>query len=204
MGTSYDNEMNFKELRNKLNYTQEVLSQSTGIPVSTIRRYDKGAVPSPRDMIALVVAMHIELETLVAIYEKNPMAEELHFISNEVRLRSVLEADFGRVNSIQMLSQYYRYFKKLGAPASGVIAQRDCLFFFSQVDMADNGSVIVLSDDRNNRIVLTGYNVKAVRPLMCQFDVYTFEVVVKCAMFPVPPSEKVTADQTLTISFFAR
>ena len=88
---------------------------------------------------------------------------------------------------------------------SGVICCDDYVFPFTKVIAERYGSAIVLSDSSDNYIVLTNTNIIEVEPISVDYDVFTFDVVIDCPMFPT--DLKYFSDsfqQRMRLSYFNR
>ena len=88
---------------------------------------------------------------------------------------------------------------------SGVVCCGDYVFPFIKVIAEQYGSAIVLSDSSDNLIVLTNTNILEVEPISVNYDVYTFDVVVDCPLFPTDLKYSFDSfQQKIRLSFFNR
>lgn len=193
----------FFNLRKKSNFSQARLAEALCLPVSTIRAWEHCSSTPPVPYIQkMAKILNVEEDIIALIFrpektrvqEKNEKVAEIYDILLEL---------FWGCNEIDSFIQF-GYLFSLGQ-TSGVVCCGDYVFPFTKVIAEEHGAAIVLSDSSDNFIVFTNTNVIEVKPISIYYDVYTFDLVIDCPMFPT--DLKYLCDsflQRLRLSFFNR
>ncbi len=193
----------FVELRNKCKFSQVCLAEKMYVPIKTIRNWEYGrSAPSINDMKKMAEIFEVEESIIVDIFgpQKTKVAEE-----NEKRFelyRMLLELFWGG-DEIESFIKFAYIFS--WGQTSGVICCCDYVFPFTRVVTDQDYSAVVFADSSENYVVLTNTNIIEVRPISADYNVYTFDVVIDCPIFPT--DIKYSPDlfkQKIRLSFFNR
>lgn len=193
----------FLDLRKKSNFSQARLAEELCLPISTIRAWEHGSSTPPvpyMQKMAKILDVEEDVIALIFMPEKTRVEEE-----NEkaAEIYDILLKVFWECNEAERFIQF-GYLFSLGR-TSGVICCGDYVFPFTKVIAEEYGSAIVLSDSSDNLIVLSETNIIEVEPISANYDVYTFDLVIDCPMFPA--DLKYLCDsfqQKIRLSFFNR
>lgn len=193
----------FFNLRKEKSFSQARLAEEFRLPVSTIRAWEYGlSSPSIPYMQKMAKLLDVGEDVIASIFmpEKTRVEEENE---KEAEIYDKLVKVFWECTDIESFIQF-GYLFSLGQ-ISGVISCDDYIFPFTKVMAEEYGSVIVLSDSSDNLIVLSITNIIEVEPISVNYDVYTFDLVIDCPMFPTDLKYLYhTFNQRIRLSFFNR
>ncbi|MBR1692587.1 MAG: helix-turn-helix transcriptional regulator [Lachnospiraceae bacterium] len=195
--------MKLKELRNKVNMTQAELAEKVYVPVATIRKWEKGtAIPAFSYMQLIADAMKVELQEVISAFapETTKLDTDTEY---ENKLAGYLEEMFNASSDIETFFLVTSLFGV--GNTKGIVACDDAVFPFTRVICDEPGEsyAVMLRDDNFNRVVLTMKNVLKVTPVSARYDVYNFDIIVNCPIFPVDEEyNPETFEQSIRVSFF--
>lgn len=188
-----------KELRYEKKLSQNDLAEKLNVSVQTIRNWEKHkSIPPIEYMSFLANELGVHKEDIIKIFETNTTRVEDNRKKEIERYKSFVELFWG-VDSIDKLITFSWILSDL--ELNGVVYDKDYLFPFSKVIANKEESGLVLTDSENNCMAFTPRNVKSAKALSDLYDVYTFELIMSCHMFPNIESEK-TSDNKLKISIY--
>ncbi len=192
-----------KKLRENKKLTQEVVAEKMHIPITTIRKWEKGdSIPAYQDMKALAIILGVdEKEVINACAPKVTKVCSAQEYENELAGR--LEEIFWGSSDINVFFLISSIFS-IGS-GRGVVLYDDNAFPFSRVMSGELGesTCLILSDRNRNRIVLTRKNIIDVKPLKAIYDVFSFEITVNCPLFPVDEKyDPAQFEQVIKLYFF--
>ena len=206
-------------LRLENNLTREELSNKLYSTVTKIRNWECGkAIPSIEDMEKLAEILNVEVGTILSIFDpyhtdshhSNPCNTDPYYtdscpidLSHEkLDLRKViLVTQFKECNSIK---SFFEFVDLISINrSSGIICYCDYIFHFSKIVTEQESNVVIFADSSDNYFVLNDTNIKKVKPISPNFDVYTFEISTNYPMFPTGmQSLPVDFEQKIRISIF--
>ena len=172
----------FIELRKKRKLSQAKLAERVHLPVAVIRNWEQMiSVPPIKYIKILAEALSVEEDVIVSIFaEKTKVAQENKI---EAKMYDLLLELFWDCNNIEHFIPFAHLFS-LGQ-TSGVACCNEYVFPFMKVIADMQGDAVILADFSDNYIVFTGMNVIEVSPVSVNYDVYTFDIVINCPMFPI-------------------
>lgn len=190
-------------LRKKRKLSQVKLAEKLYVPVETICKWERmNSVPSIEDMRKLAEVLLVEEDVIVSIFkpENTRVAEEN---KKEAEMYNLLLKLFWDCNNIELFIPFTHLFT-LGQ-TSGVACCNEYVFPFTKVIADMQGDAIILADFSDNYIVFTDMNVIEVEPVSVNYDVYTFDIVINCPMFPIDLKySRNSFRQRIRVSFYNR
>lgn len=172
----------FIRLRKQLSFSQSSLTEKMHVPVTTIRNWEyKRSTPSVFDMKKLAEILSVDENIIISIFEpeKTKVEQEKEL---ESEMYGLLIQLFWGCNSIERFARFlslFTYSKK-----TGTVCYNDYVFPFNVIFTDCNDYAVVFKDASDNYVVLTIANVINIKPVSMHFDIFTFEVVMNCPVFP--------------------
>lgn len=189
-----------RKLRNAKKISQNDLAEKLNVSVQTVRNWEKNkAIPPIEYMTYLADALGVDKDNIIRIFDTGKSKVEGNRKRDEESLKGFLEL-FWAVDNIVKFTTFSRLLSNSGM--NGVVYDGESIFPFSKIlaDGVEKG--VVLADDDYNLIVFTFRNVNSVKAISFLYDVYTFELVTNCPIFP--NNERDSSSQIIKISIFNR
>lgn len=190
-------------LRKLKKISQDELANKLLVPIAKVRKWENGeAIPFFDDIEKLSTILEVSCQELLDMFEP-PKTNVEKNLEEESRMYEILIQLFRETNDAERFINFAHLMSI--SKTNGVAICQDYIFPFYKVIVQSYGDTVVLLDNDSNNIVFTITNIKSVQSISCEYDVYTFELVICCPMFPVHVSYSPnTFRQTIRISFFNR
>lgn len=198
------NKLNLRDLRKAKKISQSELAEKLSIPVATIRKWEKTeALPSVQDMFSIAKVLDVQNDDIFKMFQiKQTQVEKDNL--EEIKLYEAFEELFWGTDNVD---KFIKFFNVLShANINGTVYSEKYVFPYSKIIASSDGDGVIISDKYNNLMVFTVNNVKSIKPVSLNFDVYIFEITLSCSMFPVEdrgyPSN--LCDSRIKISVYSR
>lgn len=166
----------------KAHFTQSSLSEKMHVPILTIRKWEYGlSIPSIDDIKNLANIFKVNENIILSFFKpsKTKVTEEKE--NNSKSYNEFLELFWSCNTGTHFILFTYLF---ASAQTLGVICCHNYIFPFTKIVSDDNGIVTVFVDKSENYIVLTDMNIIEVKPTSVNYDVYTFDIIINCPLFP--------------------
>lgn len=178
------NKLTFKGLLEKKGLTLEKIADQLQVPVSNIQKWIcQELIPSVEIIKQLAALLKEHEETIFEVFAPK------HFASDIARQkqRQLADAMVQLFYDIHTMQDYVSFSAVFGVkPTNGVVLSGETeAFSFSKVHAEIKGEAVVLADADDNMVTLTQNNVRSVEPIFVSNDVYMFELVLSCPVFPI-------------------
>lgn len=178
------NKMTFKGLLEKKGFTLEKIAEQLQVSAVDIRKWIcQELIPSVEIIKQLAALLKEHEETIFEVFAPK------HFASDIARQkqRQLADAMVQLFYDIHTMQDYVSFCAVFGVkPTNGVVLSGETeAFSFSKVHAEIKGEAVVLADADDNMVILTQNNVRSVEPIFVSNDVYMFELVLSCPVFPI-------------------
>lgn len=195
-------ELSLKSIRKDKKISQASLAEKLFVPIKTIRSWElMKSIPDINDIKRLANVLKVKEEVIISVFEKKETQVSAKK-EKESELYKLLVEIFWECNEAEKFIIFTSIFSMF--EVSGVISCDQCVFPFSRVFSQDSFATI-LSDASKNYIVFTTKNIVEVDPISVDYDIYTFDLVTNCPIFPI--NKKYSPNifrQKMRLSFFNR
>lgn len=195
--------MKLKELRNKVNMTQEKLAEQIYVPVATVRKWERGrAIPSFSYMEGIANALKVELKDVIDAFAPE-QTEQDDFIASAKKINICLEEIFYDSSDIDAFFHLMSLFEM--STRKGLITHDDEGFMFTRVICGEPkmAYALIFRDDNFNRVVLTKNNMIKVTPISFKNGIFIFDIIVNIPMFHISEDYNPKAfEQLIRITIF--
>lgn len=194
--------LTFKGLLEKKGLTLEKIAEQLQVPVTNIQKWVcQELIPSVEIIKQLAELLKEHEETIFKVFTPKQFASDIAR-QNQRQLADTIVQLFYDVHTMQDFIDFSTVFTV--KPTNGVVLSGETeAFSFSKVDAKIKGSAVVLADADDNMVILTKNNVKSVEPMFVSNDVYMFELVLSCPVFPTKEAfEPDSFSQKIQVLYF--
>lgn len=193
----------FIELRKEKNFSQSRLAEKMYVPIPTIRKWEYGlSFPSTSDMRKMAELFEVTEDIIISIFkpQQTKVAEQKE---NAFKMHDILLKLFWGCNRIEYFIQFAYLFSS--EATMGVICCGDYIFPFTKVIAREGIGAVLFADSSDNYIVITGMNTIEIEPISAEYDVFTFDMIINCPIFPTDLQYLSDSfQQNIRLSFFNR
>lgn len=195
-------EVCLRDLRKSKNMSQKDFAEKLSVPIATIRKWEKNEVlPSMQDMFFIAKVLEVQNDDIIKMFKTRQTLIEKNNL-REVEACETLENLFWGIDSVRKFIMFFSLLSYMNI--KGTIYSEKYLFPYSKIIANPDEDGIVVSDDNNNLIVFTFNNVKSIKPISANYDVYIFEIVLLYSIFPLEESENILSNVTIKLSVYSR
>lgn len=192
----------FIQLRKEKGLSQEKIAEALLVSVATIRNWENGkSLPTIDDMNRLAALLCVSYQDIVAMFSPETIKAKEERERDAVLANKLFQL-FMNCRTISEFSCIMALFAD--GNCAGVIMCNEYVFPFEKIFAELYGSMVVFRDTSENFVALTAKNIASISPISAHFDVYTFDIDVKCPVFPTKGETSQNQNQKIRVSVFVR